>query len=156
MLDMGTIAPAVAGLKFVKETISVTLDAVADAKAKDKIYDALSKLGSVQDTLFDLREELFRLQSENSALTAQLKERDDWKSRLDQYELKETEGGAVVYISKAAPQHYICPACTNKKEIQILQIPGDYTQGRCPGCDKVFQIRIRKNNPIPRVKYDFP
>lgn len=36
------------------------------------------------------------------------------------YELVETEGGAVVYKSKTNPIHFACPSCFNK-EIHILQ-----------------------------------
>lgn len=49
-----------------KELVTGYFDAKTDAAAKPKVQDALEKLGTVQDTLFQLREELSRLQDENS------------------------------------------------------------------------------------------
>jgi predicted RNA-binding Zn-ribbon protein involved in translation (DUF1610 family) len=60
------------------------------------------------------------------------------------YELVETEGGAVVYKSKTGPDHFACPSCFNN-EIQILQdrrvVSGIFD---CPGCKASFPVKPAK------------
>lgn len=146
------IASAYTGIKFIKESLSFILSAKIEATAKEKINEVLERLGTVQDTLFYLRDELSQLQTENYELKEKLKATKDWKARLTEYELKETQGGAVVYCSKGLPRHYICPNCVNEKEIQILQHRKDSMGGdfQCPGCDKHFPIEShRDSNPSP-------
>ena len=56
------------------------------------------------------------------------------------YELVKTEGGAVVYKSKAEPAHFACPSCF-KSEIHILQdrrnVSGLFI---CPGCKTAYPV----------------
>jgi hypothetical protein len=139
------IASAYTGIKFIKESLSFILNAKIEAATREKISEVLERLGTVQDTLFYLREELSRLQIENFELKEKLNAAEDWKGKLAEYELKETQGGAVVYQFRGNPTHYVCPSCLNKKEIHILQ---DRRVGSgifdCPGCSKTFPIK-RKN-----------
>ncbi len=91
--------------------------------------------------------ELSQLQTENHELKEKLNATEDWKTKLAEYELNQTQGGAIVYRSKNEPRHYICPNCLNKKEVQILQRRGDSMSGDfwCPGCDKSFPIERHKD-----------
>ena len=60
------------------------------------------------------------------------------------YELVETEGGAVVYKSKSGTAHFACPNCF-QKEIKILQdrrvISGVFD---CPNCKASFPVKPAK------------
>ena len=145
-MDMATISTAYTSIKIVKESISGLLGTKIESAAKEKVNEALDKLGAVQDSLFYLREELGRLQSDNSDLKDQLRNQGNWENKLAEYHLEETEGGAVVYAFKKTPEHYACPRCVVKKEIQILQdervITGEF---KCPGCDKYFPINQAKS-----------
>lgn len=140
-MDMATISSAYTAIKILKESITTILNAKIEAETRTRINEALERLGGVQDTLFYLREELSRLQSENAELKKSLKEKEDWDNRIKQYSLTKTEGGAVVYISNGEPKHYICPSCITKKEIHIIQdcrsLSGRFI---CSGCDKQFPI----------------
>lgn len=68
---------------------------------------------------------------------------EETESTLKQsnYELIETEGGAVVYKSKSGTAHFACPSCFNN-EIHILQdrrvVSGDFD---CPGCKTAFPVK---------------
>lgn len=141
------IAAAYTSVKFIKEMLSAFLNAKIELAAQEKINEALEKLGTVQDTLFYLREELNELQTENYELKEKLKAAEDWGAKAARYELKETEGGAIVYWFKGEPGHYICPNCVNKKEVQILQgrkgsMSGDL---KCPGCNKEFPVERERH-----------
>jgi regulator of replication initiation timing len=139
------IASAYTGIKFIKDSLLFILNAKIESTVKEKINEVLEKLGAVQDTLFYLREELSQLQTENYGLKEKLNAAEDWKAKLAEYELKETQGGAVVYQFRGNPIHYVCPSCLNKKEIHILQdrrvMSGVFD---CPGCSKTFPIK--RNN----------
>ena len=96
-----------------------------------------------------MREELFRLQSENERLRHDLTSRDNWDSQKAQYRLQETSGGAMVYESVGPPKHYACPVCFAKNTIQILQdrraMSGVFD---CPNCNAVYPIKPRRSVPI--------
>lgn len=137
------IATAYTGIKFIKDSLSVIVNAKIESAAKEKINEILDRIGPIQDTLFYLREELNQLQTENYELREKLKAVEDWNSQLARYKLEKTIGGAVVYCFTGEPKHYICPNCVNRKQIQILQGSADSYSGnlKCSGCDKTFPVK---------------
>jgi len=144
-MDIATITTAYEGLKIGKDLLKGLLELKElkiDAQAKPRIDEVLSKLGDAQDTLFIMREELFRLQSENEEFRKILAESEKWEEKLAEYELVETSGGAIVYEFKDTPKHFICPSCVSKKTIEILQdnrtMSGKF---RCVGCNAEFPIK---------------
>lgn len=151
IMDIALIGAAYTGLKFAKDSLQVALGYKIEAETRGQITAALEKLGSAQDTLFELREELFRLQTENDGLRQQLKARDDWEVQKAQYKLQETPGGAVVYEAAGPPKHYACPSCFAKGTIQFLQdrrvVGGAFD---CPGCKAAYPVKPYRggNRPI--------
>jgi predicted RNA-binding Zn-ribbon protein involved in translation (DUF1610 family) len=153
-MDLASIASAYQGLKSAKDILGVVFDAKVDAGAKEKISEALLKMGEAQDMLFALREELFRLQDSNNQLKNELAESQSWQRTANSYELAKTTGGAVVFKFKGEPEHFACPSCFNKKQVHILQtnrtMSGKY---RCTGCTAEFPIEPQKAapavNPVP-------
>lgn len=147
-MDISAVSGAYQGLKAAKDILGVVFDAKVDAEAKPKILEVMEKLGQAQDTLFELREELFKLQEANNALREELATAKGWQARVEQYQLTQTPGGAVVYESKGMPKHFACPSCFNKKEIHILQdnrtASGKY---RCTGCESEYPIQPQKKPP---------
>jgi hypothetical protein len=143
---------AFTGLKFVKESLTTLAQGKIEAESQTRILEALDRLGTAQDALFELREQLFALQSDNAALAKQIEEHCSWKAQIAQYELIQTPGSAVVYRFKGEPIHYACPSCVNKQKVEILQdnrtISGKF---RCTGCGNEFPINPRHNPPPPRV-----
>lgn len=137
------------GIKLAKEALQFVLEQKFDQKTHDKIGQAFEKIGKVQDDLFMLREDLLRLQEENHKLKEELKEQECWDSKMQSYSLFTTQCSAVVYKSILEPIHYICPACTVKKEIQILQGTSQkQVILTCPGCKT--QYHFNKSEPIKR------
>jgi hypothetical protein len=150
-MDMATIAGAVTGLRFVKDALQVALDYKIDIASQTKISEALDRLGAAQDTLYDLRDENFRLQTENAGLRDELKARDDWKARSASYHLHETSGGAIVYQSVPPvpyPTHYACPSCFEQRTIQILQDQRVKSGAfYCPGRKVVYPVKAATPQP---------
>jgi hypothetical protein len=145
-MDPISIAGAYEGLKAAKSLLGVAFDAKVEAESKSRILEAQVKLGDVQDTLFALRERLSELQQERDSLRNELSAERNWTSKAAQYDLDETQGGAVVYRFVYAPAHYACPSCFNKREVHILQPENQfYGTYKCTGCTSLFPINKRKS-----------
>jgi predicted RNA-binding Zn-ribbon protein involved in translation (DUF1610 family) len=154
-MDLVTIAAAYQSIKSGKEILTAIYEAKVDFDSKPKVHEALNNLGEALDSLYILREDLFKLQDENRTLKQKLENYDSWLNKADQYELVKTTGEAVVYKYKGQPEHYACPGCFNSKLIQILQnnrtSSGKY---RCTGCGSEFPIEPRKSTPSINYKND--
>lgn len=152
-MDMPNVGAAVDGLKIGIDLLKSLYNRSGGTDDKVKIDDALSKLGDAQDALFTLREELIRLQTENVSLNKQIAESETWDTKLSEYELARTSGGAVVYKSKGKPEHYSCPSCiSSKKVIEILQNNRTQTgKYRCVGCKAEFPIEPPRPSPTRHV-----
>ena len=145
-MDVTLITGAYNGLKFAKDALTTALNYKIENETRAQISAALEKLGSAQDTLFELREELFRLQSDNDQLRQQIKSSDEWEARKSEYQLQQTSGGAVVYAFTGTPKHYACPSCFAKSTIQILQdrrvMSGNFD---CPSCKATYPVNPRQH-----------
>ncbi len=154
-MDIATITSALNGLKIAKDTFTFILNSKIETETRTKVTEALRVLGEAQDQLFKLREELFRLQTENKELKDTLSDQKEWKVKLTNYDLTKTPGGAVVYKSKQGTEHYACPSCIERKELQILQdrrvVAGSFD---CPGCGKTFPINPMKTKSWPLRSID--
>jgi len=143
-VDIASVTAAYNGLKMGKEILNAFLETRIEADSRARVADVMSKLGQAQDTLFELREELFKLQSENEGLRRQIGQFESWDKTLSNYALEKTAGGAVVFAFKGTPEHYACPSCIAKRELQILQdnrtMSGKF---RCTGCNAEFPIMPR-------------
>jgi hypothetical protein len=140
---MADIVALYTGLKFAKDALQVALNYKIENETRTQIADALDRLGSVQDSLFEVREERIRLQNENDCLRKELADRDEWGAQERKYRVQETSGGAVVYEFTETPKHYACPSCFSNRKIQILQDDrvrrGYFT---CPGCKVAYPINV--------------
>ena len=120
-MDLGSISVAYEGLKIAKDTIKALSNLKIETESIGRINEAVRQVGDAQDTLFQLREELFKLQEENRRLKDTISENEEWMLKKSNYELTETDGGAVVYKSLEGTPHFVCPSCLERKQIQILQ-----------------------------------
>jgi len=140
-MDIATAASAYSALKTAKDIFSSLLEMKINQDVRVKVNEALSKLGDAQDTLFELREQLSRLQDENANLRKTIESRESWKTTAEQYALTKAPGGAVVLQSKGNIGHYVCPRCFEGKEVQILQddrvYAGTYS---CPKCKTKYPV----------------
>lgn len=147
-MDYAVIGATFEAFGAVRQLIWALHDAKVDADAKEKISEALKRLGDTQDGMFQMREELRRLQDERDVLRQKLADVDQWTAIAAKYELAQTPGGAWVLQSTTAPLHYVCPSCFNRKEIHPLQ-PNRTSSGkhRCTGCTSEFPVDARTAGP---------
>ncbi len=71
--------------------------------------NTLVSVGNLQDALFEIRNELFELQTERGSLKKELEQRDNWDKKISEYKLIKTSGGGMVYAYQGEPRHCICP-----------------------------------------------
>ncbi|MGH1359912.1 MAG: hypothetical protein ACRBC3_14200 [Burkholderiaceae bacterium] len=154
-MDIASITAAYEGLRAGKGILKSLYELKIDADAKARVDDVLLKLGDAQDALFSMREELFRLQTDNQELKEKISKSRDWEAKLAEYKLVKTEGGAVAYEFLGEPMHYACPNCISGEKLQILQtnrtLSGKY---RCVACSAEYPIEPKRPRPpAPRLNY---
>jgi len=120
-VEISVINTAYNSLRFVRDSLSLALNAKVDEEARSKIYEAMERVTSLQDGLFNTQQELLSLQAENEALKKQIAAANTWKERASLYKLVKTSGGALVYEFQGQPAHYVCPSCYEVYRIAILQ-----------------------------------
>ncbi len=99
----------------------------------------------VQETLFQLREESFRLQTENQELLQKLKLKEEWEGKKSQYQLVTTDGGEIIYKFLGDPVHYACSSCMNECRIEIIQsIYNPNGLRPCSKCKTPYPIKLSK------------
>lgn len=144
-MDVSGINASYEAIKNIKNVFTSIIDSKIDIEVKKQIEISKEKLGSVQDTLFHLRNDLADLQTENENLKKQILEYNEWNNISNDYTLVETKGSAVVYEYNKDPKHYICPNCFNNKERQILQNKKDSNGSfLCSKCESIFYINESK------------
>jgi regulator of replication initiation timing len=131
---------AMAAVGAVREMVKVTFNAKVDSHASERVFEAMDKLGTVSDTLYAMRDELFRLQAENEKLRREAKDQQALQERLQKYALQVTPGGAVVQVHKEDPPHFACPVCINAGRVEVLQ--PRVVRGRhvCPSCSAQYAV----------------
>jgi hypothetical protein len=140
-MDIATFTSAYSSLKIAKDIFQGFSDLKMESDSIGKINEAVKKVGEAQHALFQLRDDLFRLQEENNSLKITIRDSTLWEDKIAEYDLVKTVGEAIVYKYKNEPEHYICPSCTSKKSIQILQDnkspSGSFS---CNGCSSHYTI----------------
>lgn len=132
------------GINKIKSAINIAMNNRGEGDDHEELNTVLEKISDMQDALFFLHNEVVQLQKENARLNSRLREMESWERKISAYRLIETKGGSFVYQSDTKPLHYICPVCTRKEQIQILQNKKDYTgEFHCPGCDREFPVNHR-------------
>lgn len=124
-----------------------------DAEVSARVFDALQNANDMQQQLFQARDLLFNLQTENQRLNAEIKAHDDWEQIKRKYTLVETARGGRIYESVGTSLlHHACPRCFVNREIQILQDPiGDtYDRSFCPSCGSGYAIKPEK--PVKPIR----
>jgi len=139
MVDMTTISAATTSLNFVKDASQVVLLSKVEFETQKRLAAGIEKLGSAQDVLYQLRDELFRLQEENAQLRRDLAARDEWEAQKARSTLTQTGGGALVYASNGPPAHWACPVCFATKTVHILQdVHDQHGTFYCPSCKTYY------------------
>lgn len=131
---------AMTAVGALREIVKVSFNAKVDAKSSERVFEAMDKLGTVSDTLYSMRDEMFRLQAENEKLRREARDQQALQEKLQKYALEVTPGGAVVQIHKEDPPHFACPVCINTGRIEVLQ--PRVVRGRhvCPSCAAQYAV----------------
>jgi hypothetical protein len=139
---LASFGAATAAVTLTKDILKTAVNEKIDSEAKIKVQEAREKLNEIQDVIYTLKDELFRLQDVNRDLKLKLEE----SKSLQNYEITATDGGAVVYRFKNAPEHFACPTCYSEGSIQILQDANSMAKNHnCTKCKSSFYIKQKLN-----------
>lgn len=141
MIDSQSLIDGIAGIKFVGDALKLKKEhfSGSDKKDNEKIDTALQALDQTKSLVYELRDELIKLQAEQQNLHAQIEGFEKWQSKIDDYQIIKTSGGAKVYQNLDEPDLYICPSCIHEERIELLQ-PARNNQSECPKCKSLFQV----------------
>lgn len=146
------LAAAISSLKALKDGISLAFDAKVDAEVRSARVAVMDQLGKTQETLYDLRDELFKIQTENEELKRAASSSAKWDEASAQYEFVESPGGAYVFRSLSDHNLFACPTCMHNKRLSALQPQGMYPSTRwCLVCEKPYRVTTDQQPRLPMV-----
>lgn len=151
-MDVSSISTAFASAKALKEIVQAMAQLTVANESLGRINEARTQVDSLLDSLFQAREDLFRLQSENQELKQKIAVHDAWEKEMARYKLVTTAGGATVFESVTdSPKHFVCPTCFANKTIIPLQTNDGYYFG-CPSSSCKNTLYKVKEPPPVRVQ----
>jgi hypothetical protein len=156
MIDMGSIAAALSGIKQVKDVAEAAIDA-KQALEVDRvkvellpaIVQAYTQLLEARTVQADLTERLREAEDAVRRAHEELARREDWAAEAARYRLTAINDHAYAYALKPdaageEPPHYLCQPCYQNRKKSILQFSG-YESGcrqlSCPVCHAAILIR---------------
>lgn len=119
--------------------------------------DIAAAIAAVQDSLLAAQGKALQAQEKNAELASEVQRLKDelatvqsWAERSSNYELITTGGGAIVYRSRQAPHHFVCPSCLERREIQILQDRRVWSGlFECPACKVHYPVKPESRAATP-------
>ncbi|MGY0151845.1 hypothetical protein ACVQ8M_05010 [Edwardsiella tarda] len=148
------IAELSAAMAAIKETAGlakVINDAKTDAEVKAATIELQSKLITLQAECFSLGDVVRSREEEIMHLKEKIAEFESFKSESEGYDLRQTEGGSLVYSKQVMvnQEHLLvnaCPHCYQQHKIFMLQpgidkgSKGNYWVYSCPSCKSEFKM----------------
>jgi rubrerythrin len=143
MVDMGSIAAALGGLKTAGEIAKALLQLKSDAERQAKVIELQSVILAAQSSAIAAQSDQFAMLEEVRALEKEIARVKAWEAQKRRYKLHAPWGGAAVYalkksMSDGEPAHWICTHCYEDGRRSILQF-GYRKEGGpaylCPSCE---------------------
>ena len=143
------IKNAANGFDAIKSLIT-SADAENDSNSKLKI-----EIGEMANRLAHAQIENLNLTSQLNALYDEVVQVNDFKQKLDRYELWKTDLGATVYRLKEEhqtdqPLHFLCTSCVGTSQ-KTLILQGDIYCKKCSNCGTSFEFK-----ESPKIGWNAP
>jgi hypothetical protein len=164
MIDMGSIAAAVASLKTATDIAKTISELKVGAEVQGKVIDLQREIMAAQSSALAAQSDQFTLLHQIRELEQRIREIEGWEREKHRYVLVKLYQGSLAYIVKeesrgSEPRHYICAACYQEGKKSILQ---GFTSGygehvlTCPRCNtKVTHSYDPMNfTPVHTPDYD--
>lgn len=142
MVDMGSIAAALTGLKTAGEIAKGFLQLRSDAERKAKVIELQSVILAAQSSAIAAQSDQFEMMEEVRQLREEVANARAWETEKLRYKLVSPYAGAMVYalqrsMSNCEPPHYLCTNCFKDGKPSILQLgddKGGWSFFGCPVC----------------------
>jgi hypothetical protein len=152
-MDTASVTAAITSARFIKDFLEVVIGYKIENESNAKINEALKQAGAVYDTLYTLREELFRLQTENQELQQKLRTQEFEKNqRIEELEEALRSKDSLIKVDDA---YYVAgpgghpsgePYCMHCWEVTHKKYHLKYTRliriekNICPNCDCKYEV----------------
>lgn len=155
MVDMGSIAAALGGLKTAGEIAKALLQLKSDAERQAKVIELQSVILGAQSSAISAQSDQFAMLEQVRALKEEIGRMKVWETEKQRYQLVTPSDGSTVYalkkaVSNGEPPHYICASCYQEGKRSILQNfqpKGGGTVFACPVCKS--QAPTGYNGSVP-------
>jgi hypothetical protein len=127
MVDMGSIAAALGGLKTAGEIAKALLQLKSDAERQAKVIELQSVILAAQSSAISAQSDQFAMLEEVRALKEEVARVKAWDKTKERYILAEVAPQTYVYVLKPEsqppePSHWICTKCYEDRKRSIIQV----------------------------------
>jgi hypothetical protein len=158
MVDMGSIAAALGGLKSAGEIAKAILQLKSDTERQAKIIELQSVILAAQSSAISAQSDQYAMLEEVRSLKEEVAKVKAWETQKQRYQMVQPYTGATVYALKKAmsegePPHYICANCYQAGKRSILQNGQDkngWTVLLCPNLSCKSEARTGYRGGAPR------
>jgi ribosomal protein L37AE/L43A len=134
-MDITMFTTGYTALKSIKEIGGGLLQAKIDSDSKQKVSEVLDKLGTVQDTLFFIREELLKLQDDKQTLKKTISELEEKLSVKEKLIYEKPSYWMQENDNRIGP---FCQRCYDAEQKLIRLQGGKNDFWKCMQCDSTF------------------
>ena len=150
MIDFGSIAAAVSGLKTAGDIAKGMLDLKAAGDVQGKVIELQNVILNAQSSALAAQSEQMILLQRVGELEKQVSRAEAWEAEVVRYKLKDYGDGRFAYELKSEaangdPPHRLCTTCFHAGKKSILQFHYRVDQTRaefydCHGCGLKFRF----------------
>lgn len=129
MVDMGSIAAALGGLKSAGEIAKALLQIKSDVERNAKVIELQSVILAAQSSAIAAQSDQFAMLEEIRKAKDEVAAVKNWETQKQRYKLVSPHPGCMVYalqrsVADEQPPHYICANCYQSGKASILQALG--------------------------------
>jgi hypothetical protein len=136
------IPAALSAIKTLGDLTALVLRTKVDSAVTEKAIESQSAMISLQSAMLSLQSQYQSLLRDKDDLEKRLISMENWNAEAQKYSLTQIASGVFVYTLKldeadAAPPHWLCVNCYEKKQKSILQRVSSNYEGvlySCPNC----------------------
>ena len=158
MIDLGTILPALEGIRALSALAKGATSAAVDHQLKEQLISIQQGILDTQSQLVQAQAERLELLNELHEIRVKLRAAEAIKQSLDGYALHAIGEGVYVYKPISTDPnivpHYACTTCYSAGGISILQaskVGSQSTAYACKTCNN--SIRVGPSDPPQPIPY---
>jgi hypothetical protein len=155
MVDMGSIAAALGGLKTAGEIAKALLQMKSESDRQAKVIELQSVILAAQSSAIAAQSDQFTMLEEVRKAKVELANVKAWETEKQRYQLVVPYSGCTVYalkesMSAGEAPHYLCANCFQdgkRSFLQHIQPKGNFVHLTCAACRAQMDTRYNGIGP---------